>query len=237
MHMRGNTIFITGATSGIGRGLAEAFHERGNQVIVTGRREDRLLELCRRHSGMRYFVLDVTDAAAIEAVARQAIAAFPEINCVFNNAGVQSASDMLAEIHTNLLAPVRVAAAFIPHLTTRPAATLLNVSSGLAFVPIARFPIYCATKAAIHSWTLSLRHQLRDSSIQVMELIPPYVATELGGPDKPSTSFAMPLDAFIAETMRELETGAGEIPIGTARNLFAATCPDAVRAAFSRLNP
>ena len=138
-------------------GLAEAFHDRGKQVIVTGRREERLKEICQAHPGMRYFALDVTDGEAIREVARQAIAEFPGIDCVVNNAGVQMHVDFAAggpldeqaiarEIDTNPWGPIRVAAAFLPHLTARPEATLMNVSSGLAFAPMARFPIYCATK-------------------------------------------------------------------------------------------
>ena len=248
MHLDGNTIFITGATSGIGRGLAEAFHARGNQVIVTGRREERLREICLAHPGMRYFRLDVTDPAAVRDVASRAIAEFPEINWVINNAGMQarlnfadrSALDdeqaLLAEINTNLLGVIRVASAFLPHLSTRPGATLVNVSSGLAFVPVARFPVYCATKAAVHSWTLSLRHQLRNSGVKVIELIPPYVATELGGPGKAVLSFAMPLNTFIAETMKEFESGAEELAIGGAKNLRAAAGGDAVKTVFTNMN-
>jgi uncharacterized oxidoreductase len=157
-----NTIFLTGATSGIGRGLAESFHQRGNQVIFSGRRCDGFADLCDRNPGMRFFPLDVTDPAAIRAVARQVTADFPELNCVINNAGIRlrpdfgagaaiKDCDLAREIDTNLLAPIRVAEAFLPHLASRPAATLINVSSGLAFVPIARFPVYRATRAALHS--------------------------------------------------------------------------------------
>jgi uncharacterized oxidoreductase len=252
MQIHGNTIFITGGTSGIGRGLAEAFHQRGNQVIIIGRREDRLKEICKQHSGMKYFVLDVTDAEAIRNVAQRAIAQFPALNCVFNNAGVQmrlefapdrtpNDQDLQTEISTNILGPVRVAAAFLPHLATKPAATLLNVSSGLAFVPMARFPVYCATKAAIHSWTLSLRQQLRGSSVQVIELIPPYVATELGGVGKPVLNTAtgrgpMPLDTFVAEAMKELENGVEEAAVGEAKRLVAAGSPDTVKKVFTAMN-
>ena len=158
-----------------------------------------------------------------------------------------------AEIDTNLLGPMRVGAAFLPHLarmagrelpglatSAKPGApTLINVSSGLAFVPLARFPVYCATKAAIHSWTMCLRHQLRGSSVKVIELIPPYVATELGGPAKtvpPGAPQPMPLEAFIAETMRELETDADEIAVAEAKRLVAATSPEMVKKIFSTMN-
>jgi uncharacterized oxidoreductase len=250
MRMQGNTILITGGTSGIGRGLAEAFHQRGNQVIVTGRREFRLKELCHRHPGLASYVLDVTSAESIKSVARSVIADCPALNCVVNNAGVQmhlnlspdSAFDderLEMEVATNLLAPIRVTAAFIPHLVKQPHATLINVSSGLAFVPMARFPVYCATKAAIHSWTISLRHHLRNTNVKVIELIPPYVATELGGAGKPTLNIArppMPLDAFIAETMKELESDADEVAIAEAKRLVAAASPENVKKVFSFMN-
>jgi uncharacterized oxidoreductase len=254
MQMQGNTIFITGGTSGIGRGLAEAFHQCGNQVIIAGRREERLQEICRRNAGMAYFMLNVTNPESIRKVAQDAVGKFPQLNCVINNAGVQmhvefgpdkplDEEKLQAEINTNILGPIRVAAAFLPHLARRaqtPASVLVNVSSGLAFVPVARYAVYCATKAAIHSWTLSLRHQLRNSGVQVVELIPPYVATELGGPSKPITTSSgrgpMPLEAFIAETMREFESGAEEVAIGEAKRLVAATSPDTVKRAFAAMN-
>jgi uncharacterized oxidoreductase len=242
MKMHSNTILITGGTSGIGKGLAEAFHKLGNQVIITGRRKDRLRSITAANPGMRYFPLDVADPASVRATARHIVEEFPGLNCAFNNAGIQNRHDfasdrpidddaVLAEIQTNLLGLIRVTAEFLPQLKTQRDAVLLNVSSGLAFVPMAVFPVYCATKAAVHSFTLALRQQLRGSSIQVIELIPPYVATELGGPSKPAAPGAlrqMPLETFIAETMVELEAGADEIAIGGAKNLFAAVSPENV---------
>lgn len=252
MQLHGNTIFITGGTSGIGKGLAESFHQRGNQVIITGRREERLKEICQSNPGMRYFVLDVTSRETLQTVARKAIEEFPAINCVVSNAGIQircnfapgNAIDdhvLQQEIDTNLLGPIRVAAAFIAHLATRPGATLVNVSSGLAFVPMVRFPVYCATKAAIHAWTLSLREQLRSASVRVIEIVPPWVATELGSPGTPASIPSagrgpMSLEAFVAETMKELESGAEEVAIGDARRLAAAASPDTVKKAFSAIN-
>jgi uncharacterized oxidoreductase len=249
MKMDGNTIFITGATSGIGKGLAEAFHRLGNQVIVSGRREDRLRSVCAANPGMRYFVLDVTDMASVRDTARKIIAEFPFLNCVFNNSGIQRRHDfasgksiddaaMLAEIQTNLLGLIRVSAEFLPHLKNQKDATLLNVSSGLAFVPIAIFPVYCATKAAVHSFSLSLRKQLKDSNVHVIELIPPYVATELGGGSAaPAGALRqMPLETFIAETMKELAGDADEIAIGGAKNLLAATTPENVKKIFTGMN-
>lgn len=250
MQLHANTIFITGGTSGIGKGLAEAFYKLGNQVIISGRREDRLQDICAANPGMRYFVLDVRDPVAIRTVARKVVAEFPSLNCVFNNAGVQRRLELAPvtlldeeglhdEINTNVLGVIRVAAEFIPHLAQQSNAVLLNVSSGLAFVPLARLPVYCATKAAVHCFTLSLRHQLKGSGVKVIELIPPYVATELGGPRKtvgPGGPQPMPLQAFIAETMRELASGADEVAIGDAKNLVAATNPETVKKLFAAIN-
>ncbi len=250
MRMHSNTIFLTGGTSGIGRGLAEAFHKLGNRVIISGRREAVLKAICEANPGMRFFVLDVTDPAAIRDVARRVAQEFPDLNCVINNAGVQKAHDfasdkpldeqaLLEEINTNLVGVIRVTSTFLPILRKNPAATLVNVSSGLGFVPLARFPVYCATKAAVHSFTMSLRHQLRATGVKVVELIPPYVATELGRESKTTVPVGpqpMPLDVFIAETIQSLEGDADEVAIGDAKNLVAAAGGDSVRAAFSGMN-
>lgn len=250
MRMSENTIFITGGTSGIGKGLAEAFHKLGNQVIISGRREDRLQGICAANPGMRYFVLDVRDPEAIRTVAQKVVAEFPSLNFVVNNAGVQRRLELAPgtplddealrdEINTNVLGVIRVAGEFIPYLTRQSHAVLLNVSSGLGFVPLARFPVYCATKAAVHSFTLSLRHQLKGAGVKVIELIPPFVATELGGPRKavgPGGPQPMPLPAFIAETMKELETGSDEVAIGDAKHLVAATNPETLITLFARMN-
>jgi uncharacterized oxidoreductase len=250
MRMNSNTIFITGGTSGIGQGLAEAFHKLGNQVIITGRREDRLKSICTANSGMKYYVLDVADSGSVREVARKAIGQFPALNCVFNNAGMQAMHDfsaggpldeqaIIGEINTNLMGTIRVAAEFIPHLKKQQNASLVNVSSGLAFTPLARFPVYCATKAAVHSFSLSLRHQLKNSGIKVIELIPPYVATELGGPSKqipPGAPQPMPLARFIAETMKELAGDADEVAIGDVRHLVSGSNAEAMKKIFAGMN-
>jgi uncharacterized oxidoreductase len=214
MEMTGNTILMTGGSSGIGRSLAEALHQLGNQVIVTGRRKALLDEVTAANPGMHAAALDVQDAASLAAFAQAITGEYPALNVLINNAGIMKSEDLndasadfsVVEetIRTNLVAPLRLTAALLPHLKKQPRATVITVSSGLAFVPMATTPTYCATKAAIHSWTQSLRYQLQGTSVQVIELIPPYVQTELQGAYQKSDPRAMPLDAFIAEVMEIL---------------------------------
>ena len=214
MKTIGNTILITGGGSGIGRGLAEAFHALGNHVIIAGRRKQALDETAAANPGMASVTLDIQDPADIRAFAAKLATQYPTLNVLVNNTGIMRAEklkaqqDDLAEaevtIATNLLGPIRLTAALLPLLQKQPYSVIMNVSSGLAFVPIALTPTYCATKAAIHSYTQSLRYQLRASTIEVLELIPPYVATNLmHGASDPR---AMPLDKFIAEVMEILKT-------------------------------
>ena len=215
MNPSGNTILITGGGSGIGRGLAQALHALGNQVIIADRRKRALDETAAANPGMRAFLLDVDDPAAIRAFATQITAEFPSLNGLFNNAGIMRPENLLARhdhladaeaiISTNLLGPIRLTAALLPLLQRQPSATILNVSSGLAFVPMAFVPTYCATKAAIHSYTQSLRFQLKSTQVEVLELIPPYVATDLMG-DASEDPRAMPLSEFIAEVIAILKT-------------------------------
>lgn len=215
MEMSGNTILITGGGSGIGRALAEAFHRRGNRVIIAGRRQALLDEVVAANPGMQAAVLDITDASAIRSFAQQIIAENPSLNVVIHNAGIMRdepvrAAEALeaaeATIATNLLGPIRLNSALLPHLLAQPHASILTVSSGLAFVPRASTPTYSATKAAIHAYTQALRYQLQDTNIQVIELIPPYVQTELFGPQQASDPRALPLGDYIAETVQILST-------------------------------
>jgi len=250
MRNHSNTIFITGGGSGIGRGLAEAFHKLGNHVIIGGRREAVLGDICAANSGMSYVVLDVANSESIRTAAGSVVSRFPALNCVINNAGIQRVHDfskaggidesgMAAEIETNLLGLMRVCAAFLPHLSRRPEATLINISSGLAFVPLARVPVYCATKAATHSFCISLRHQLKHTSVRVVELIPPWVDTNLDqGRPRPAGRAPMPLPEFISEAMEGLSGDADEVSVGDAKFLYAsAGTGEAFIKTFSRMNP
>lgn len=214
MKITGNTILITGGGTGIGRALAEALHARGNRIIITGRRETVLAEVAAANPGMAFASLDIADPAAIRAFAARVVKDHPALNVVVNNAGIMQAEDLTAEafdidtveatIATNLLGPIRLTAALLGHLRLQPASTVMTVSSGLAFVPLAATPTYSATKAAIHSWSQSLRRQLADSSVEVLELAPPAVATDLmpGHAENPNS---MPLADYIAEVVGLLE--------------------------------
>jgi uncharacterized oxidoreductase len=216
MKTTDNTILITGGGSGIGRGLAEFFHALGNQVIISGRTQKSLDETTLANPGMKSLTVDMTDPASIEAFAAKAEAQFQTLNVLINNAGIMRPESLLAQpdrladaeamITTNLLGPIRLTAALLPLLQKQAAATVMNVSSGLAFLPLALTPTYCATKAAIHSYTQSLRYQLKETSVEVLELIPPYVQTTLMGDRQANDPTAMPLDEFIAEVMSILET-------------------------------
>ena len=213
MQMSGNTILITGGGSGIGRGLAEAFHAEGNQVIIAGRRKEQLASTVEAHPGMKAAQLDIADPDSIRSFAEDIKREHPGLNVVIHNAGisriesVRSADTAAAEamVATNLLGPIRLNAALLPTVEKQPDPVVMTVSSGLAMVPLSLAPTYCATKAAIHSYTQSLRYQLKDSTVQVIEIIPPYVQTELGGPQQATDPNAMPLKDFIAEVMQILK--------------------------------
>jgi uncharacterized oxidoreductase len=232
MQTHGNVILITGGGTGIGRGLAEAFHALGNQVLIASRRRRALEEVTRANPGMVSYVVDLQDRTATRDFSARVTRDFPTLNVLINNSGIMRPENLLAQqedladleaiVATNLLAPLRLTAALLPLLRRQPRSVLMNVSSGLAFVPLALTPTYCATKAALHSFTESLRFQLKRTTTEVLELIPPYVATDLmNGATDPR---AMPLREFITEVMAILTTqpGATEICVENVKRLRCA---------------
>ena len=242
----GNTILITGGGSGIGRALAEAFHAQGNQVVIAGRRKALLDEVTSANPGMKSAILDIENSEAIRDFADQIKNTYPALNAVIHCAGIMrpehlesgNVDDAEATITTNLLGPIRLTAVLLPLLQAQPQATIMTVSSGLAFLPLARAPTYCATKAAIHSYTQSLRYQLKDTHVQVLELIPPYVQTELMGTQQANDPHAMPLKDFIAETMHILKTSpeATEICVERVKPLRFAEVNGNYAASFSNFS-
>ncbi len=246
MNTTDNTILITGGGSGIGRALAQAFHALGNQVIITGRRREMLEQTVQANPGMQCIELDVRSAEDIERVAQRVIERHPSLNVVVHNAGIMRTENVFEPgthdseetIATNLLGPLRLNAALLPHLLRQARATIMTVSSGLAFVPGAITPTYCATKAAIHSYTQSLRYQLRATSVEVLELVPPYVQTELTGPAHAADPNAMPLKDFIDEVMAIIQAGAphGEICVERVKPLRHAEASGDYSGFFQRFN-
>lgn len=226
MKTTGNTILITGGTSGIGLGLALRLHELGNTVIVAGRRKELLDQIVSEHPGIEALVLDVADPASITRAAATLAVSHPQLNVLVNNAGIQQPENVLdpgslstAEDHvtTNLLGPIRMTYAFLPHLVTRDDAAILNVTSALAFVPFPLTPTYSATKAALHSFSEGLRVQLAGTPVQVIEVVPAGVRTTLMG--QQDSEQAMPLEEFLAEvlTLLAAEPDAREIVVERAR--------------------
>jgi uncharacterized oxidoreductase len=224
MKLTGNTIFITGGGSGIGRGLAEAFHKLGNQVIIAGRRKANLEETIAANPGMQSVELDITDPQSIASVSQQLIAQYPSLNVLINNAGIMQIDDLskpvddaliVSTLTTNLMGPIRLTGELVEHLKQQEDATIINVSSVLGFVPMAISGVYSSTKAAIHSYTQSLRYKLRNTSVRVVEIAPPWVQTDLL--DSKNEPRAMPLAPFIEQTMHELGTDADEAVVEIAR--------------------
>jgi uncharacterized oxidoreductase len=215
MNISGSTVFIPGSTSGIGLALAVELHARGNTVIVGGRRTDLLEQVAAQHPGIDTVQVDCSDPASIDSAAKEVLARHPELNVLVAMAGIMRIEDwrrpgeFLASaesvITTNVLGPIRLIAAFIEHLQAQPDATIVTVSSGLAFTPLAVTPSYNASKAAIHMLSESIRLQFADTTVQVIELVPPSVRTSLV-PGQESSEFAMPLDEFVAEALALLET-------------------------------
>ncbi|MFI5133525.1 MAG: SDR family oxidoreductase [Chitinophagales bacterium] len=232
MKITGNTILITGGTSGIGLGFAEEFYRLGNTAIICGRREDRLSQIAKKYPAMITKTCDVADAKQREELAAWTIKNYPAVNMLMNNAGIELATDLKqpvklerveAEIGTNLIAPIHLSSLFAQHLAGKDNAAVINITSGLAYTPLAFMAVYCCTKAAVHSFTQSLRHQLKQSGTKVFEIIPPSVDTELGHDmraDKTQSHGGLPINEFIAEAMEAIKNDLFEAPVGHAKNLY-----------------
>ncbi len=233
MQISNNTILITGGTSGIGLAFAEEFLAAGSQVIICGRREERLDHLRQKYPNLITQTCDVANASSRKELADWVLKNHPGLNVLMNNAGIQLLTDMTVpvdlgrvqnEIEINVVAPIHLTSLFAGHLATKAEAAIINISSGLAFAPLAFMPIYCATKAAVHSLTLSLRHQLKNTSVKVFEIIPPSVDTELGHDrreDKTQSHGGIPIADFIAEAMEAIKDDVYEAPIGQSKGLHA----------------
>jgi len=247
MKLSGNTILMTGGNAGIGRALAQALQARGNRVIVAGRRAEAIDAVVEADPGIAGLVLDVGNPGSIAAGAGRLAAEHRDLNVVIHNAGIMRAEDLTADpydltdaeetVATNLLGPIRLTAALLPQLRRNAPATIMTVSSGLGFVPLAFTPTYAATKAAIHSWSQSLRWQLKGQGIEVIELVPPRVATDLM-PGQREDPTSMPLDAFIAEVMALLEAdgAAPEVLVKQVRPFRIAERDGEYDAFYERLN-
>ncbi|HJX83774.1 MAG TPA: SDR family NAD(P)-dependent oxidoreductase [Candidatus Angelobacter sp.] len=246
MDISSNTVLITGGASGIGLAIAERFLGAGSQVVICGRREDKLREAKSKHPGLHTHVADVASEADRVALFQWAAREFPKLNVLVNNAGIQrrfqlapgiqTASDwteIQSEIAINFEAPIHLSGLFIPHLLQQERPVIMNVTSGLAFVPMALAPVYSATKAALHSYTLSLRHHLTKAAITVIEVIPPAVNTDLGGAGL--HTFGVPLDEFADAVFERLRKGELQIAYGFAEQASRASREE-LDATFARLN-
>ena len=230
MNLKGNTVLITGGASGIGLALAQRFRQAGSEVIAVGRREDKLREAQAHLPGLHIKVCDVADAAERVALLTWVQQAFPRLNVLVNNAGVQRRVQLTEpedwearrqELVINVEAPIHLSTLFVPHLREQQNPCIINVTSGLAFAPMAAVPIYCATKAALHSFTLSLRQQLAATPVRVLEIVPPAVNTDLGGPGL--HTFGVPVDDFADSVMQRLAAGEEEVGYGTSEEIRRAS--------------
>jgi uncharacterized oxidoreductase len=212
MKLSGNTILITGGGSGIGLGLAKAFAKLDNQVLIAGRSPEKLESVLQK--GFVTETADLSDLASIKNLAKRMTDNHPGLNVIIHSAGVAKNEDFIGGadagieeeiITTNILGPMRLTNALLPHLLKQESATIMPISSGLAFMPNAQAPTYSSTKAAIHSYAQSLRYQLKDTSVEVIELIPPYVQTSMLGASQARDPNAMPLDEYISEVMQILK--------------------------------
>jgi uncharacterized oxidoreductase len=244
MRLTDNTILVTGGGSGIGRGLAVALHRAGNRVVIAGRRLDALRAVAEENPGIEYLQLDLTDTASIRGFVADIERRYPDLNVVVNNAGVMALEDVdtpdpdtvSAVIATNLIGPITLTALLIPGLKSRPNAAVVNITSALAFVPMAIAPTYSATKAGLHAYTESVRFLLQDSKIQVIEVAPPRVETEMDGP---GDAFTMTIEQFVEEMLclMSAHPDADEVVVSAARGLREAERNGVYAEQFAMVNP
>lgn len=248
MKLSGNTVLIAGGSSGIGYAMAEAFLAAGSIVVACARGRQRLLDAQRRHPDLQIRVCDVADDASRKALAADMAAHFPKLNILVNNAGVQrdidltrGAGELLAgdnEIRINLEAPIVLTALLVPLLARNPPATLVNVSSGLGFVPMANMPVYCASKAGMHAFSMAMRVQLARLGVKVFEIVPPMVDTALnpaGRTRRGGHKAGLGPDAFVAAVMQGLADDTPEIGYGMTARLAGASRSE-LDAHFARMN-
>jgi uncharacterized oxidoreductase len=233
-HFQPAVALVTGGGAGIGAGLAAALHGRGTKVIIAGQTAGKLAAVAARYPGMETEVVDVADAGAVADLASRLSSRHPGLDLVVNNAGIQTLFDftrpelqdpalIAREIDVNLKGLIQVSNTFLPLLKQQATARLVHVGSGLGYVPLAAAPVYSATKAAVHSFSISLRLQLADSIVQVVEIIPPVVTTELHRGQTRKPPGAMPLDRFVTDAMAGLDAGHDEIAVGLAKVLRIAS--------------
>lgn len=232
MKLFGQTILITGGTSGIGKAFAERLADLGNKVIICGRRQDRLDEIKQQYPEIVTFTCDISNPDSRKYLIENILDEYPDVNVIINNAGIQLAHDLTEpvdasivslEMETNFVAPVHLSSLLADHLKDKRTAAIVNISSGLAFTPLSFMPVYCASKAALHSWTLSLRKQLEKTPIKVYEIAPPAVDTELGHQQRHDASQShggMPVDEFIDGAIKALENDEFQVGIGPAAHMM-----------------
>ena len=242
MNLSGNTVLVTGGATGIGLAVARHFYENGSTVILCGRRKDALIQAQKQYPRMIVHQCDVSKAPERVALRDFIRNDFPAMNILINNAGIQrrihiaeadSWSDTQSEIATNLEAPIHLAQLFLPHLMHRENPAIINVTSGLSFSPLATVPVYCATKAALHSFTISLRHQLAKTAVKVVELVPPAVNTDLGGPGL--HTFGVDVNEFADSVMKRIAAGELEVGFGLSEGTRLASRPE-LEVIFKRMN-
>jgi uncharacterized oxidoreductase len=247
VETKNNTILITGGATGIGFALAEALVNAGNEVLICGRREGRLKEARDKLPQIQTRACDVSREKERESLFDWVKDNFKDLNVLINNAGIQrmvnlkkGTRDLFSgenEVETNLIAPIHLSAYFVPLLIKKKESAIINVSSGLGFVPIAAMPVYCATKAAVHSFTVSLRYQLRDTPIKVFEIIPPIVDTELGrGTAEEDQGYrGIPPSEVARATLKAMADNEYEVVVGEAKNLVTGARTNPERA-FQDIN-